>query len=203
MRNGNIVDWFTTDTGRHVPIYQGETKEQALKRTFRSHEIMYNMREEYNELETNYNNGYIHDPFNPVYKQRVVKSRNKLQAKANELFSKLDFYSEDIKYIVTSEFEKDIEYKLALVDLDDILRKENKTISFSPYSNSAYGINEDEVIGWHSKPENSYRVSNHWNFSTNNINEIHCQLENNETKRGTYLAKYKNGKYQIINRYYK
>lgn len=27
-----IIDWFSTEDGIHIPIYEGETKEQALKR---------------------------------------------------------------------------------------------------------------------------------------------------------------------------
>jgi len=71
-----------------------------------------------------------------------------------------------------------------------------EVIQKSPYSNSFYSSTE---IFWSSKPEGSYRVSDHWNFKSNYDNKKHCET-NGPAPNNTHIsiAKYTNGKYDII-----
>ncbi len=73
--------------------------------------------------------------------------------------------------------------------------KDWKVISKSPYSMSLYNSSD---IGWGYKPEGSYRISNHWSFTSQG--EIHCKLEdgNEDLKNEWLLGEYKNGKYKIL-----
>jgi len=67
-------------------------------------------------------------------------------------------------------------------------------ISKSPYSNSFYNTNEKS---WDYTPEGSFRISDHWNF-TSDDNKIHCKT-NVEVKPNTWtLAQYSNGVYVVI-----
>lgn len=63
----------------------------------------------------------------------------------------------------------------------------------SPYSLSFYNSLD---ISWNHKPENSLRLSDHWNFTT--FDELHCQTDDPNFKQGWALGKYHDGKYQII-----
>ncbi|EKB60777.1 hypothetical protein [Bergeyella zoohelcum] len=67
--------------------------------------------------------------------------------------------------------------------------------SKSPYSNSFYSPGE---ITWGSKPDGSYRISDHWNFYSHG--DIHCQTTNEPMEKswsvGIYSAE--TGKYTIL-----
>lgn len=69
----------------------------------------------------------------------------------------------------------------------------NSNWSKSPYSESFY---DSQDIDWGSKPEDSIRISNHWNFKTGN--ELHCETVDGELSQGWAVGKYTNGKYTII-----
>lgn len=66
----------------------------------------------------------------------------------------------------------------------------------SPYSLSFYNSSD---ISWNHKPENSLRLSDHWNFVT--FGETHCKTDDPSLKHGWALGKYHNGQYQIIKRF--
>ncbi len=69
-----------------------------------------------------------------------------------------------------------------------------KEIHKSPYSNSFY---DSKDIDWDFKPENSLRLSDHWNFYS--YGEKHCCLDNTEEYTQKWLlCQYKNGVYNII-----
>lgn len=96
-------------------------------------------------------------------------------------------WSDDTKYINT------LENKLKqLLKLKKIAIKNNLVSSKSPYSESIYLHKENERIDWYSKPENNYRLSDHWNFGD------HCKtadkVENGEFK----IMIYKKGLYYNI-----
>lgn len=67
--------------------------------------------------------------------------------------------------------------------------------SMSPYSNSFYNSHD---ITWNYKPENSLRISDHWNFTTSYGSEIHCQTTNPAFKTGWAVGEYHHGVYTII-----
>lgn len=52
------------------------------------------------------------------------------------------------------------------------MMKEWPIIYKSPYSKSFYS---SEDISWETKPDKSYRVSDHWNFVTSRGPKVHCQ----------------------------
>lgn len=87
--------------------------------------------------------------------------------------------------------------KLKIDDEVVEILKAFKTISKSPYSNSFYNA---ENITWGSKPENSLRISDHWNFSS--YGEKHCKTECGFTN-GWAIGRYQNGFYQIIYKFEK
>ena len=102
------------------------------------------------------------------------------------------------------DIKKDVslKYAKAFIDLDKINTKNDYDISESPYSFSIYSKPKGEDITWEGKPDESYRLSDHWNFYSRG--EIHCQLENTkELTQKIILAKYnkKTGKYKIIKEY--
>jgi hypothetical protein len=68
----------------------------------------------------------------------------------------------------------------------------------SPYSKSFYSSDD---ISWESKPDKSYRVSDHWNFETNRGPKLHCQTTEpvkNNTHYSIGQFDEKIGKYKIL-----
>lgn len=66
----------------------------------------------------------------------------------------------------------------------------------SPYSNSLYSSTD---ISWSHKPDQSFRVSDHWNFKS--MDEIHCKTDKKVTNRATItLGQYhtKEGRYKVL-----
>lgn len=109
----------------------------------------------------------------------------------------------DIEKEMLNNYNNDDQYYFAeIVRIADYYNNDNilnllnswEDISFSPYSHSCYN---SKNIDWDYKPENSLRLSDHWNFESNG--EIHCKLYNNEeyTKK-LLLCQYINGYYHII-----
>lgn len=80
-----------------------------------------------------------------------------------------------------------------LVKLIEIAEKENLVISCSPYSFSFYAHKTNEEITWGYKPQNSYRLSDHWNFESND--EIHC-ITKDKIKNKITIKKFNNGIYE-------
>ena len=70
------------------------------------------------------------------------------------------------------------------------------TVSQSPYSDSWYIMKSGEEISWNEKPEESYRISDHWNFGSDNE---HCRLAGEEDKvNREMVCKYRNGFYYEV-----
>lgn len=80
----------------------------------------------------------------------------------------------------------------------------NNKFKESPYSQSYYffeDYDKENHIGWYSKPNNSIRISDHWNFYSQG--ETHCKiddLKSDEIIKGWKICKYDNkkGTYSII-----
>ena len=68
-------------------------------------------------------------------------------------------------------------------------------VSKSPYGMSFYNSND---IDWGYKPENSLRISDHWNFESDG--QIHCPTDC-EFENGWALAEFKNGVYHILEKF--
>ena len=79
----------------------------------------------------------------------------------------------------------------------EVLEEINKFeyINKSPYSSTYYNVPE---ITWDYKPEGSLRISDHWNFVSRGTK--HCLLAHTEKaiQNNWILAKYIDGKYQIL-----
>ncbi|HEX9027263.1 MAG TPA: hypothetical protein VF839_12470 [Clostridium sp.] len=79
----------------------------------------------------------------------------------------------------------------------EVLEEINKFeyINKSPYSSTYYNVPE---ITWDYKPEGSLRISDHWNFVSHGTK--HCLLDHTEKviQNNWILAKYIDGKYQIL-----
>ena len=79
-----------------------------------------------------------------------------------------------------------------------MMMKEWPIINKSPYSDSFYS---SEDISWSSKPENSYRVSDHWNFTTHRDGKSvkHC-ITNKSVPTNSHItiAQYQNRIYNVI-----
>jgi hypothetical protein len=97
----------------------------------------------------------------------------------------------------------DINKQLLPTDMNDKLVDIMKTweiVAKSPYSNSFYSTNGKS---WEHTPENSYRISDHWNFGNEYDKIIHCPT-NKPVKNGYWtLAQYRNGVYVVIKSYKK
>ena len=120
--------------------------------------------------------------------------------KINEIKDSHKFYSDTLSDSIDNISAKDsqaIAKANGLVRLDDILKDEGLVASESPYSFSTYGIKEGEEVTWGSKPVNSYRLSDHWNFDSRGA--THCKLTGvNEYTQKVILAKYNGDTYDIV-----
>ncbi len=79
-----------------------------------------------------------------------------------------------------------------------MMMKEWPVIQKSPYSDSFYSSTD---IGWSHKPEGSYRVSDHWNFTTHRDGKSkkHCKTDRSvPTTSHITIAQYKDGIYHVI-----
>ncbi len=140
----------------------------------------------------------------PDWEKRDPKKMDAIRKKMFDAFDKEvekhKFYSEELEYIIKEKGHGDLTYKMALLDLDTIAGQEKFEIDTSPFSLSTYAIPKGGVVDWGSKPENSYRVSDHWNFESKG--QVHCKLKDtDEYTQKVFLAKYINGKYEIMFKY--
>lgn len=106
-----------------------------------------------------------------------------------------------LKYFVQKENEI-IEWenldKYGIPEKIKMMMKDWPVIQKSPYSDSFYSSTD---IGWSHKPEGSYRVSDHWNFTTNRDGKSvkHCITDKSvPTTSHITIAQYKNGIYHVI-----
>ena len=113
-----------------------------------------------------------------------------------EIISKFlqPYFEEDKRK--ANENRKYLETKLEIVNnLISIVKKNDLEVSKSPHSDSYYAFKKGEYIGWEYKPECSYRLSDHWSFTSEGV--IHCpsdEIDDNELALGVF----KNGKYYKV-----
>lgn len=79
------------------------------------------------------------------------------------------------------------------IEFRSLAKREGLVISKSPYSESFYAHKEDESIDWGSKPNGSYRMSDHWNW-TDASGELHCKTLDS-ADYGLCICKYESGYY--------
>ena len=81
-------------------------------------------------------------------------------------------------------------------ELEDKVLAGELTVSQSPYSDSWYIMKFGEEISWNEKPEGSYRISDHWNFGSDNE---HCRIAGEEDKiNREMVCEYRNGFYYEV-----
>ena len=88
--------------------------------------------------------------------------------------------------------------KYGIPDKIKEMMKEWPVINKSPYSDSFYSTTD---ISWSHKPDGSYRVSDHWNFTTHRDGKSVKHCKTNKTVPTTShitLAQYNNGIYTVI-----
>ncbi len=77
-----------------------------------------------------------------------------------------------------------------------------KTVSKSPFSDSTYFHRKNQSIDWGTKPENSYRLADHWNwkqgFNEDYTDAIHCPLKDGKHSSERMICIQKNGAYEIL-----
>ena len=83
----------------------------------------------------------------------------------------------------------------------EIAKTENMCISKSPYSESFY-LSENDDISWGYKPDLSYRMSDHWNWKEEVLAPVeytktHCKTNTDECF-GLAIAQYINDEYVKI-----
>lgn len=106
-----------------------------------------------------------------------------------------------LKYFVKKENEVVKYDDLVKYDIPDKIKEHMKTwpiINKSPYSDSFYSSLD---IDWGSKPEDSFRVSDHWNYTTirDGKQRKHCRTDKSvPTTSHLTLAQYKDGIYHVI-----
>lgn len=116
-----------------------------------------------------------------------------------ELYVKWKFYNNELEYAFGNlGNEKDVFNRgIALITLDELAKEQGLEVSNSPYSFSSYAFEKGGEITWGSKPMDSYRLSDHWNFESRG--EIHCKLSNTkEYTQKLILAKYNGETYDVI-----
>ena len=111
------------------------------------------------------------------------------RCKGNIIHSKLKYRDKSVEYYTNI---------LTLANkLKEIAIKENLIISKSPYSTSFYAHSKSDNISWEHKPNNSYRLSNHWNWTDYNKEVVHCPTITNEDY-GLCICQYINGYYNKV-----
>lgn len=85
------------------------------------------------------------------------------------------------------------EFKINFYKIIFNIIKDWEELSMSPYS---YSIYNKSNIEWNSKPEGSFRISDHWNFISNG--EKHCIMEDETLNNKWLLCQYKDGIYHVV-----
>ena len=77
-----------------------------------------------------------------------------------------------------------------------------KTVSKSPFSDSTYFHRKNQSINWGTKPENSYRLADHWNwkqgFNEDYTDALHCPLKDGKYSNERMICIQKNGVYEVV-----
>lgn len=135
-----------------------------------------------------------------IEKEKIGKLISDLENKYTPENIKHEFYSENLKFNFEYYLDEDDSYynkAIGIIALDIISKELGLETSNSPYSFSSYAFKKGEEITWGSKPMDSYRLSDHWNFQSRG--EIHCRLSNTkEYTQKLILAKYNGKTYDII-----
>lgn len=76
-----------------------------------------------------------------------------------------------------------------------LVEEKGLEVSKSPFSNSFYAHEAGEEITWNSKPENSYRLADHWDFQTRG--SMHCQTED-MLMSVSAICQFSNGIYHTV-----
>ena len=209
---------WRTIAGRRVFIKKGQSLTEAMREsgkfkegkkedTFESEtfselkEYMENVDKELEKYKKEYGHLPLGERTDEMYKN-VQDAKNKMFEKLEQKINDHDFYSKELEEKAKNKFSGDLLYKMAVIDLDNVARKEKLEISSSPYSLSTYAFKPGEEIGWGQKPKNSYRISNHWGWVSDG--DMHCELTNQDKSKfnpvvnKTLLAKYNGETYDII-----
>lgn len=103
---------------------------------------------------------------------------SELEYRKNKINENLKFCGENVYYAdLVIKFKKELE----LIELfEQLANKNNFIITKSPYSNSFYAHSENDLIDWGEKPLNSFRLSDHWNWTDLRNDITHCKTETNE-----------------------
>lgn len=122
----------------------------------------------------------------------------------HESFDFLDYIDRCEKNITHYKFKyrhESVKYYTDVLKLANEFKKiaenEGLVISKSPYSCSFYAHKECENITWEFKPENSYRFSDHWNWSDSIKCITHCKTIDNKDY-GLCICQYIDGYYRKI-----
>lgn len=121
----------------------------------------------------------------------------------NRDFAKIFGDNEELILLFDKLTEEQLNSKI--VDLQAIIEREqmfidlaeinNFVISKSPFSNSYYAHSENDTIDWGLKPVGSYRLSNHWNWTSNGT--THCPTVTNRDFGEALAIMTENGYEQI------
>lgn len=134
-----------------------------------------------------------------IEKEKIDKLVSDLKNKYTPGNIKHEFYSENLKFNFEELYEDDSYYNkaISIIALDIISKELGLDTSNSPYSFSSYAFEKGGEISWGSKPLDSYRLSDHWNFQS--CGETHCKLSNTkEYTQKLILAKFNGKTYDII-----
>lgn len=138
---------------------------------------------------------------NGVYKD-AVKRKNIYEKEIEKVLQENPINNEILRKMAKYSIDgRNTEFIQAIYDLDKIVKEEGLEVSKSPYSSSTYAFKKGESVDWDYKPENSYRISNHWNFISRGGKKHAILKDKNASNYGTYLAKYSKGTYEIIQEY--
>ena len=133
--------------------------------------------------------------FNKLYElKNFIAELNEIDRAANNktlfcsnIYDFLESRQLRLKYyeMTNSSHVKRIENEITIIKgFISLSIKKKYVISKSPYSNSFYSHEENDVIDWGHKPLNSYRLSDHWGFGV----EEHCKRTDGE-KAGLCMCK--------------
>lgn len=118
---------------------------------------------------------------------------NSIQARFNQIQKYLHHFDLNaVEFMQNQNHTNDATNQATLYIIDHF----NESWSKSPYSESYYDVTD---VDFGFKPENSIRVSNHWNFYTGT--QIHCATDDVNFTDGWAIGKYENGIYHILKKF--
>ena len=140
LRESEIDYWFTTESGVHIPVRKGESKEEALNNKFRVPSY-YDTKKIHGIAKDDKKTSFL---YNNPNEEQLRKDKENWKKESEKYFVNLDRQVEDIQNLY-KEHDKMFEEKRYTKELDEEYNKKEDEL-YENYYNSIYSNFDKDTI---------------------------------------------------------